>query len=67
MYVNVFIRFTAKEDAIGLHTPDRPYTIYVGTKAAKKLWLQHIRNAIVAHNFGNDALQDLDICEYINL
>eukprot|EP00795_Rhopilema_esculentum_P007472 gene7472-13244_t len=40
---------TTKEDSIGLYTPDRPYTIYVGTKSAKRLWLQHIRNAIIAH------------------
>ena len=55
---------TAKEDAIGLYTPDRPYTIYVGAKAAKKLWLQNLKSAVVAHNFGSAESKDSDICEY---
>jgi len=52
---------TTKEDAIGLYTPDRPYTIYVGANAAKKLWLQHLRSAVLAHNFDGVATQGSEI------
>ena len=54
----------AKEDSVGLYTPDRPYTIYVGTKSAKRLWLQHIRNAIIAHISEDNPNENVTLCEW---
>ena len=34
------------QDAIEIYTPDRPYTIYTQSSAAKKLWLAKIRETM---------------------
>eukprot|EP00794_Sanderia_malayensis_P004729 gene4729-5352_t len=52
---------TTKQDAIGLYTPDRPYTIYVGKQGEKKIWLQNIKKAITNHVFGPEESKDKDL------
>ena len=36
----------SNEDAIEVYTPERPYTVYTGSKNGKKLWLTAMRETI---------------------
>lgn len=52
---------TTKNDAIGIYTPDRPYTMYVGSSGEKKIWLRHLQLAITECLFEEDTSTDADI------
>ena len=54
----------AKKDAIGIYTPERPYTMYVGSNGEKKIWLQHLNQTIRRHLHGKEASDDVEIGMY---
>lgn len=49
----MFCSFKAKKDAIAIYTPERPYTMYVGTQGEKKIWLQNLQQTIQKDLTGN--------------
>lgn len=36
----------AKDDAVALYMPDRPYSMYVGKSAEKLIWIKHLKATI---------------------
>ncbi|XP_066911745.1 uncharacterized protein [Clytia hemisphaerica] len=45
---------TTKKDAIGIYTPERPYTMYVGGIGEKKIWLKNLRETIRSNLYGQN-------------
>jgi len=56
-----FFLSTAKKDAIGIYTPERPYTMYVGTLGEKKIWLQNLKQTIQTNLHGKNTKEALDV------
>lgn len=47
MYIeNILMFVIAKDDAVALYMPDRPYSMYVGKSAEKLIWIKHLKATI---------------------
>ena len=54
LFLLLSFSFSAKKDAIGIYTPERPYTMYVGGIGEKKIWLQNLQETIRSNLYGHN-------------